>query len=33
MKAGRQIVFMWRYVKAVEGGGGLVVILRLEQIG
>ena len=33
MKAGRQIEFMWRYVKIVEGRGGLGVMLRLEKIG
>ena len=31
MKAGRQIVFMRQYVKVVEGGGGLGVMLRLNK--
>ena len=31
MKAGRQIEFMRRYVKVVEGGGGLGMMLRLEN--
>ena len=33
MKARRQIDLMRRYVKVVEGRGGLKVILRLEVIG
>ena len=33
MKAGRQIEFMRRYVKVVEGGEGLGMMLRLEKIG
>ena len=31
MKARRQIEFMRRYVKVVEGVGGLGVMLRLEK--
>ena len=33
MKAWRQIEFMRLYVKIVEGGEGLEVMLRLEKIG
>ena len=32
MKAGRQIEFMRRYVKVVEGGGGLGVMLTLKEL-